>query len=50
MTFSFSPCNQSFFPSIAASVKTRVVSWKLAAEIKLSLFNEAFVIPSSKGV
>ena len=49
ITFSFNPFNQSFFPSIAASVKTRVVSWKLAAEIKLSLFKEAFVKPNNNG-
>jgi len=40
ITFSFSPRNQSAFPSIAASVKTLVVSWKLAADIKLSVFKE----------
>ena len=50
ITFSFNPFNQSLFPSIAASVKTRVVSWKLAAEIKLSLFKEAFVRPNNTGL
>ena len=47
--FSFKPLNQSILPSIAAFVRTRVVSWKLAAEIKLGLFKAAFVIPNSKG-
>jgi hypothetical protein len=47
--FSFKPLNQSILPSIAALVRTRVVSWKLAAEIKLGLFNAAFVIPSNNG-
>ena len=50
ITFSFKPFSQSFLPSIAASVKTRVVYWKLAAEIKLSLFKEAFVKPNSIGL
>jgi len=35
--------------SVAASVKTRVVSWKYAAEMKLSVSSEALVIPSSTG-
>ena len=47
--FSFKPRNQSTRPSIAALVKTRVVSWKLAAEIKLGLFSAAFVIPNNNG-
>ena len=50
MTFSFKPRSQSDLPSIAASVNTLVVSWKEAADIKLSVFNEAFVIPSNIGV
>ena len=33
ITFSFSPRRWSFLPRIAASVRTRVVSWKEAAEI-----------------
>src|SRR6187401_1139407 len=37
------------FARVAASVRTRVVSWNEAAEIKLSVSNEAFVIPSSTG-
>jgi hypothetical protein len=32
---------------MAASVRTRVVSWKEAAEINESVDNDAFVIPSS---
>ncbi|EAZ94012.1 hypothetical protein CY0110_19492 [Crocosphaera chwakensis CCY0110] len=50
ITFSFRPRNQSDLPSIAASVKTRVVSWKEAALIKLSVFKEALVIPNKTGV
>ena len=50
MTFSLRPLSQSDLPSIAASVKTRVVSWKLAAEMKLSVLRDAFVIPNSIGV
>jgi hypothetical protein len=42
--FSFKPLNQSILPSIAL-VRTLVVSWKLAAEIKLGLFKAALVIP-----
>ena len=47
--FSFNPLSQSIFPSIAAAVNILVVSWKLAAEIKLSLNKEALVIPNSIG-
>ena len=47
ITFSFSPLSQSAFPSIAASVKTLVVSWKLAADMKLSVFKEDLVIPNN---
>ena len=32
-----------------ASVRTRVVSWKLAAEMKLSVDSDALVMPSSSG-
>ena len=35
---------------MAASVSTRVVSWKEAAEMKLSVLSEALVMPSSTGV
>jgi hypothetical protein len=34
---------------MAAAVKIFVVSWKLAAEIKLSVTSEAFVIPNKIG-
>ena len=47
MTFSFSPTKRSTFPESAASVSTFVVSWKLAAEIKLLLCTDAFVIPNN---
>jgi hypothetical protein len=36
-------------PEIAASVRTRVVSWNEAAEMKLSVDSEALVIPSRMG-
>ena len=50
ITFSLRPRSQSLFPSIAASVRTRVVSWKEAAEMKLSVLRDALVIPSKTGV
>ena len=50
ITFSFKPRSQSDLPSIAASVKTLVVSWNEAAEIKLSVLREALVIPNKTGV
>jgi len=34
---------------MAASVSTRVVSWKLAAEMKLSVDSDALVMPRSSG-
>ena len=46
ITFSFNPSKVSTFPSIAASVNTLVVSWKLAADMKLSVFREDFVMPN----
>ena len=46
ITFSFNPINGSTFPFIAASVKTLVVSWNEAADRKLSVASDAFVIPS----
>ena len=46
ITFSFNPINSSVFPFIAASVKTLVVSWNDAADKKLSVASDAFVIPS----
>src|SRR4029453_15367898 len=49
MTFSLRPRRLSILPWIAASVSTRVVSWKEAAEMKLSVESEALVIPSSSG-
>ena len=45
ITFSFNPSNLSTFPSIAAFASTFVVSWNEDAEIKLSVFTAAFVIP-----
>ena len=33
ITFSFRPFKESIFPSVAASVRTFVVSWKEAADI-----------------
>ncbi len=50
ITFSLKPRSLSTLPSVAASVSTRVVSWKDAAEMKLSVSSEAFVMPSSTGV
>ena len=47
ITFSFSPSNSSTFPLIAASVNTFVVSWNDAADKKLSVARDAFVIPSN---
>ena len=47
MTFSFSPTRLSTLPARAASVSTLVVSWKLAAEMKLELCTAALVMPSS---
>ena len=47
ITFSFSPTKSSDFPFIAASVKTLVVSWKDAADKKLSVARDALVIPNN---
>ena len=47
MTFSFRPRSSSRLPMMAASVSTRVVSWKEAAEMKESVDSEALVMPSS---
>ena len=49
MTFSLSPTRRSTLPLIAASVRTLVVSWKDAAEMKLSVERLALVMPSSSG-
>ncbi len=45
MTFSLRPRRSSFLPMIAASVRTRVVSWNDAAEMNESVDSDAFVIP-----
>src|SRR5699024_11856094 len=50
MTFSLRPSSSSRLPLIAASVRTLVVSWKLAADRKLSVSRDALVIPSSTGL
>ena len=47
ITFSFSPTKSSTFPFTAASVSTLVVSWNDAADKKLSVASDAFVIPNS---
>src|ERR1700676_2339053 len=49
ITFSLSPTSRSTLPLMADSVSTRVVSWNDAAEMKLSVDSDAFVIPSSSG-
>ena len=46
ITFSFKPWSLSTLPFIAASVSTRVVSWKDAAEINELVCNDALVIPN----
>ena len=46
MTFSFRPRRSSRLPMMAASVSTRVVSWKEAALMKLSVDRLALVMPS----
>jgi len=50
MTFSLRPRRSSCLPLMAASVSTLVVSWNDAAEMKLSVDSEAFVIPRSTGL
>ena len=50
MTFSLRPISVSFFPSTAACVSTRVVSWKQAAEMNERVCSEALVMPSSTGL
>ena len=47
ITFSFRPRSESDLPLIAASVSTRVVSWKEAAESHDSVASDALVIPIS---
>src|SRR5262245_7633768 len=49
MTFSLRPTRRSTLPLMAASVRTLVVSWKDAAEMKLSVDRLAFVMPRSSG-
>jgi hypothetical protein len=49
MMFSFSPFRSSRAPRTAASVRTRVVSWKEAAEMKDSVVRLALVIPRRRG-
>ena len=45
MTFSLRPTRWSTLPLMAASVRTLVVSWKEAADRKLSVARDALVIP-----
>jgi hypothetical protein len=49
MTFSFRPTSGSDADSSAASVSTRVVSWKEAADSHESVASDALVIPISIG-
>jgi hypothetical protein len=49
MTFSFRPSSGSDLAWIAASVSTRVVSWKDAADSHDSVASEALVMPMSSG-
>ena len=49
MMFSFRPNRWSDLPSIAASVSTRVVSWKEAADSHESVASDALVMPISSG-
>ena len=50
MTFSLSPIRWSLAPLMAASVSTRVVSWKDAAARKLDVLSEALVTPEQDGL
>lgn len=45
MTFSLRPRSGSLFSESAASVRTRVVSWKEAADSQDSVASDALVIP-----
>jgi hypothetical protein len=47
MTFSFRPTSGSLADSSAASVSTRVVSWKEAADSHESVASDALVMPIS---
>ena len=49
MTFSLRPSSVSTLPLTAASVSTRVVSWKEAAEMNDLVCRLALVMPSSTG-
>ena len=49
MTFSFKPISLSSWPSRAALIRTLDVSWKEAAERKLSVVKETLEIPSKTG-
>ena len=49
MTFSLRPSSGSLRPLIAASVRTRVVSWNEAADSHESVASDAFVMPMSSG-
>jgi hypothetical protein len=49
MTFSLSPSSESLLAWIAASVSTRVVSWKEAADSHDSVASEALVMPMRTG-
>ena len=49
MTFSFRPSSVSVLPWTEASVSTRVVSWKEAAEMNERVCSEALVMPSRTG-
>jgi hypothetical protein len=49
ITFSFRPRSESDLPWIAASVRTRVVSWKDAADSHDSVASDALVMPISCG-
>ena len=49
MTFSFRPSSESDLAWIAASVRTRVVSWKEAADSHDSVASDALVMPMSSG-
>src|SRR6185503_9951254 len=49
MMFSLRPRRSSFAPRMAASVRTRVVSWNDAAEMNDCVVRLAFVIPRRSG-
>src|SRR3989442_9006247 len=49
ITFSFNPSNGSTFPLVAASVRTRAVSCKDAADRQFSVASVALVIPTKTG-